>query len=403
MRFVKWALLALAAVMGLAGPSSAPAGTLLVERSGNAFHMAVCGRNVAIGYARCFAHVVTDARGNILNGKPNVTSGTPSGFGPTDLRNAYGVPGPSGVPGSGPTIAIVDAGGYSRAESDLAFYRNQFGLGACTTQNGCFRKVNQNGGTNYPRDDLGWSQETALDLDMASAMCPSCKIMLVEATNSYDSNLAAAANYAATHGALVVSNSYGGSEVGTTSYNNAYNHPGVAVTVSTGDNGYGAQFPATSPYVIAVGGTHLVRGGTARGWTETAWTGAGSGCSTVYGRPTFQTAGQTGCSNRAEADVSAVADPYTGVAVYGPVSRSRSGWQVYGGTSVAAPLIGGIYARANDVGSIQYPASKLYGNTGALNDVVSGSNGNCGTLICKSGAGWDGPTGLGTPNGTTAF
>jgi subtilase family serine protease len=403
MRMVKWALLALAAIAGLAGPSAAPAGTFQLERSGNIFHMAVCGRGLAIGYARCFAHVVTDARGNILNGKPNLTAGTPSGFGPADLRSAYAVPAATGQPGSGPTIAIVDAYGYTNAEADLAVYRSQYGLGACTTANGCFRKVNQSGGTSYPRDDLGWSQETALDLDMASAMCPSCKILLVEGSTASLAALAAAENYAANHGASVISNSYGGGEYGTSSYNNAYNHPGVAITVSTGDSGYGAEFPATSPYVVAVGGTHLVRSAAARGWTETAWTSAGSGCSTTYGQPSFQAGTTTGCSNRGEADVSAVADPYTGVAVYGPVTRSRSGWQVYGGTSVAAPLVGGIYALVHDVSGIQYPASKLYGNTSALNDVVSGNNGNCGTLLCRSGVGWDGPTGLGTPKGTTAF
>jgi subtilase family serine protease len=403
MRLVKWALLALATIAGLAGPSAAPAGTLQLERSGNVFHMAVCGHGITLGYARCFAHVVTDARGNIFNGKPNATSGTPSGYGPADLRSAYGVPAASGLPGSGPTIAIVDAYGYSNAEADLGVYRSQFGLGACTTANGCFKKVNQSGGTSYPRDDTGWSQETALDLDMASAMCASCKIMLVEASSSSLANLAAAENYAASHGAIVISNSYGGGETGTASYNSAYNHPGVAITVSTGDSGYGTEFPATSPYVVAVGGTHLVRSTAARGWSETAWTSAGSGCSAVYGQPSFQSGTSTGCSNRAEADVSAVADPNTGVAVYGPVTRIRSGWQVYGGTSVSAPLVGGIYALVHDVSGIQYPASKLYTNTSSLNDVVSGSNGSCGTLTCNAGPGYDGPTGLGTPKGTTAF
>jgi subtilase family serine protease len=406
MRLVKWGLLALAAIVGLAGPSTAPAapaGMLQLERSGNVFHMAVCGRGLGIGYARCFAHVVTDARGTILNGKPNATSGTPSGYGPTDLRSAYAVSVGTGLPGSGATIAIVDAYGYSNAEADLGVYRNQYGLGACTTQNGCFKKVSQSGTTSYPRDDTGWSQETALDLDMASAMCPSCKILLVEASSSSLANLATAENYAAKSGAAVISNSYGGSETGTSSYNSAYNHPGVAITVSTGDSGYGAAFPATSAYVVAVGGTHLVRASGTRGWSETAWTSAGSGCSSAYAQPSFQSGTSTGCPNRAEADVSAVADPNTGVAVYGPVSRTRSGWQVYGGTSVSAPLIGGIYALVHDVSGITYPASKLYTSTSSLNDVVSGSNGSCGTLTCNAGPGYDGPTGLGTPKGTTAF
>ena len=178
---------------------------------------------------------------------------------------------------------------------------------------------------------------------MASAMCPGCKLILVEATTPSFSNLAAAVNTAANQpGVTVISNSYGGTETGSTSVESAYNHPGKAITVSTGDSGYGVAFPASSPHVIAVGGTHLVRASNSRGWTETAWSGGGSGCSTVYAKPSFQT--DPLCTKRMEADVSAIGDPNTGVAVYGPTSRSRSGWLVFGGTSVSAPLIGGSMA-----------------------------------------------------------
>lgn len=413
MRVWKLGALALAMVFGAAATSSVSAApTVQVERFGNVYGVSVCGKMSLRGSAHCYAKVVTDARGNIKEWTPAAgltRNVTPSGFGPLDLYGAYGISPAKGNPGTGPTIAIVDAYGYTNAETDLNKYRTQYGLGACTTANGCFKKVNQNGVQgSYPRVDVGWGQEQALDLDMASAMCPNCKILLVQASNSYLNSLAAATNTAAKLGAVVISNSYGGDEAGTTSYENAWDHPGVAVTVSTGDYGYGVQFPASSPHVVAVGGTHLVRNGA--GWAETAWTGAGSGCSGVYGilGSTQTSATDTGCPNRALADVSAVADPNTGVAVYGPVSRTRSGWMVFGGTSVAAPLVGGIYALARSAGNYvvaTYPTTKLYGASGtAFRDIISGNNGTCPTnQWCNARAGWDGPTGRGTAQGTSAF
>ena len=297
-------------------------------------------------------------------------------------------------------IAIVDAFHYANAESDLATYRSQFGLPACTKANGCFRQVDQNGGTNYPRGNTGWNQEAALDLDMASAMCPSCSIVLVEAKSASLQNLAIAVGTAAgLAGVHAISNSYGGGESGSSSYESFYNHPGIAVTVSSGDKGYGVQFPASSPHVTAVGGTSLTKASNSRGWSETAWSGAGSGCSVMYAKPGWQ--GDTGCAFRTVADVSAVADPATGVAVYAPKTRRGSGWLVFGGTSVAAPLIAGIYA-ANG-GAVNY-GSDPYAHTSALFDVTSGSNGSCGgSYLCTSGAGYDGPTGLGTPNTEAGF
>ncbi|MGZ2412077.1 subtilase family serine protease [Sphingomonas sp. F9_3S_D5_B_2] len=393
-----WGLVAFGATFGMAGAAPVAAQSAqAIEHSGRAFHVAVCARGNPRGTARCFAHVVTDARGNPLNGKlsPGATA-APSGYGPNDLRGAYKI-----TTNGSTTIAIVDAGGYSGAESDLAVYRAQYGLPACTTANGCFKKVNQNGVQgSYPRDDTGWAQESALDLDMASAMCPGCKLLLVEANSATLANLAAAVRTAAaTPGVTVISNSYGGSESGSTSYESAYNQPGKAVTVSTGDSGYGTQFPASSPHVIAVGGTHLVKAANTRGWSETAWSSGGSGCSTVYGKPGFQS--DSLCTMRMEADVSAVGDPATGVAVYGPSSRNRSAWMVFGGTSVSAPLIGGIYGVT---GHTPTGAAGIYTNKSQLNDVTSGTNGSCGgTYFCTAGAGYDGPTGNGTPNGPGAF
>ena len=374
-----------------------------VERGNNgSFHRAVCSRVHGPDDARCHAHVRTDAAGSELDGKagraatPNVT---PSGFGPADLRSAYNVT----ASGAATTIvAIVDAYGYPNAEADLAVYRAQYGLPACTTANGCFIKINQTGGTNYPRTNVGWDQEQALDLDMVSAMCPNCKIMLVQASTASLANLATSVNTAVSRGALVVSNSYGGGESGSSTYASAYNHPGKAITVSSGDSGYGAAFPATAPGAIAVGGTSLVRAGNTRGWSESAWGSGGSGCSATYAKPTWQN--DALCSTRMEADISAVGDPATGVAVYGPNSQGKGTWLVFGGTSVSAPLIGGIYG-ALGVGPTN-AAQKIWANRGtaALNDVTSGSNGACGgTYFCTAGAGYDGPTGNGTPNGPGAF
>lgn len=396
MSLARWGLAALACAMAAFGAAPALAQAMQVEHSGNTYHVAVCPHGNPFGTARCFAHVVTDARGNPMNGKINPAAATPSGYGPGDLRSAYNIT----SNGTTTTVAIVDAYGYPNAEADLATYRSQFGLPACTTANGCFKKINQTGGTSYPRTNTGWDQEQALDLDMVSAMCPDCHILLVEASTSSLSNLGTAVNTAAaTAGVTVISNSYGGSESGTTSFAGAYNHPGKAITVSTGDSGYGVQFPASAPTVIAVGGTHLVRSSAARGWTETAWSGGGSGCSTVYAKPSFQT--DPLCTKRMEADVSAVADPNTGVAVFGPGNGGRSQWLVFGGTSVAAPLIGGIYGVTGDTPT---GAATIYANKSQLNDVTSGTNGSCGgTYFCTAGAGYDGPTGNGTPNGTGPF
>jgi subtilase family serine protease len=337
--------------------------------------------------------VITDAQG-----APLATSG-PSGYWPADIQSAYKLGAPSGSPGSAQTIAIVDAYDDPTAESDLGVYRSRFGLGACTTANGCFRKVDQNGGGAYPRRDAGWAQEISLDVDMASATCPNCKVLLVEAASNRFSDLARAVDTAARLGANAISNSYGGgeypSEVTDQSH---YNHPGVAVTVSSGDNGYGVEFPAASQYVTAVGGTHLVRDTSTRGWTESAWSGAGSGCSAYVTKSSWQH--DDACARRTVADAAAVADPNTGVAVYD--SYRARGWLVFGGTSVAAPIVGGVYALAGNAASLTY-GSALYGSS-SLFDVTGGSNGSCGgSYLCTAGTGFDGPTGNGTPNGTSAF
>lgn len=333
---------------------------------------------------------------------PTPAPGTPAGYGPSDLQSAYALASESVSNGGGQTVAIVDAYDDPTAESDLGVYRSQYGLSACTTANGCFKKVNQNGGTAYPSVDAGWAQEISLDLDMVSAICPNCHILLVEANSNSFVDLGTSVNEAAALGANAISNSYGGGE--TSGYESYYNHPGHAVVASAGDSGTGTQSPASYGTVTAVGGTNLQRAGNARGWTETAWSSSGSGCSAFVPKPSWQSGSVYQCPNRSEADVSAVADPNTGVAVYDSTPYNGSyGWMVFGGTSVASPIIGAVYALAGNAGSVS-DASYAYAHASALNDVLTGSNGRCTyAYICNAGPGYDGPTGLGTPIGSGAF
>ena len=351
----------------------------------------------APGHVACMGLIRTDlaplARAAV---GPLTTAG---GYTPSDLRSAYGLPDPSAGNGTGITVAIIDFSDLVTAESDLAAYRSEFGLSPCTTANGCFTKIDEDGGTSYPVTDDGWGGEIALDIEMVSAICPNCHILLVEASSTFVSDLGTAVNTAVSLGAKVVSNSYGGGEYfGQTSDESSYfDHPGVAITASSGDSGFGVQFPASSPHVTSVGGTSLTVAQNARGWSETAWHGAGSGCSSSEPKPGYQH--DSGCPRRTVADVSAVANPSTGVAMY-----LDGGWLVAGGTSVAAPIIAGVYALAGVPTAGTYPSSYPYGKTSQLHDVTSGSNGSCSpAYLCTAAAGYDGPTGLGTPNGTGAF
>jgi subtilase family serine protease len=350
------------------------------------------------GLARCHAWLRTDASGLVPD------SSTPLGLKPADLQAAYNLP--SSTAGATQTVAIVDAFDDPNAEADLGVYRRQFGLPACTTANGCFKKVNQNGGTVYPNGNVGWAQEISLDLDMVSAICPRCKILLVEATNNSYANLGTSVNEAVKLGATVVSNSYGGSESSQDTQYDAlyYNHPKTIITASSGDSGYGPQYPAASQYVVAVGGTSLSRAtGTPRGWTETVWSGAGSGCSLYDPKPSWQH--DPSCARRTIADVAAVADPNTGVSVYDSYgSAGQIGWLIFGGTSVASPVVAGVYALSGNATSLTSAGSLYTGPSGSLNDVTQGSNGSCGgSYLCTGRNGYDGPTGNGTPNGTGAF
>lgn len=358
------------------------------------------------GYFACDALVRTDvaARPSLFAAGTN-----PGGYGPADLRSAYNLP--SATAGAGQTVAIVDAYDDPNAAADLAVYRTQYGLPPCTAASGCFRRVAQDGSTNYPAPDptAGWEFEESLDVDMVSAICPDCHILLVEADNNALGSLGASVDEAVKLGAKYVSNSYGGSESSPeTGWDSRYyQHPGVAVTASAGDSGYGVEYPAASQYVTAVGGTTLTRDpNVARGWTETVWgsssggEGTGSGCSADEAKPPWQN--DSGCARRTVADVAADADPNTGVAVYD--TFGQGGWAIVGGTSVASPVIASTFALGGTPAAQTYPSSYPYADTSALNDVTSGADGTCRpAYLCTAGRGYDGPTGWGTPDGVDAF
>ena len=366
--------------------------------------VASCDQKVEPGHFTCFAQRRADL------GFRTRVAGAPAGYGPADLQAAYKLP--SASSGQGQRIYVVDAYDDPTAEADLAVYRQQFGLPPCTTANGCFQKLNQDGlPSPLPGPSRSWSGEISLDLDSVSAVCPNCGITLIEA-DSASTDLLAATKTADRLGAKFVSLSWGGPEsADLAELDSTYFNPrGVVYAASTGDSDYdaGVSYPASSEATTAVGGTTLTRDDSARGWTETVWNsfpgdGTGSGCSSLMAKPSWQSVIPAAvCSQRAVADVSAVADPATGVAVY--QTTGGAGWAVYGGTSAAAPIVAATYALAGDPDPASRPASYPYGVTGNLNDVVQGNNGDCTPApLCTAQAGWDGPTGLGTPNGTQAL
>ncbi len=388
--------------------------------------MSLCQPSKGSGLS-CFAMGRTDSSGKLW-----VSAQPVAGYGASDLQAAYQIP--NG--GAGVTVALIEYGDYPNAEDDLAVYRSANALKACTTANGCFRKVNEAGQlllppatynnpssqpASAPVEDDNWSLETALDLDMVSAACPKCNILLVEATEqlaTYEGyqyytyvfdDAGQSVNTAVALGATAISNSYGfpeGASLIADAEANYFNHPGVSIFASTGDSGFGVFYPSTSQYVIAVGGTNLARSpNSTRGWNETAWNDGSSGCSAYVTKPSWQT--DAGCPNRLTADLSAVGDPQTGVAVYGPAFYSfdgenlivQSGWVIVGGTSVSSPLTAGIWAATGLAGS---NAAVAYAVPQDFYDVNEGANGLCNTPYlyeCTAEDGFDGPTGNGTPNG----
>ena len=370
----------------------------------------VCPAPARAAQAQCMALARTNTRHYL----GVAAHQAPSGYGPASLQSAYGLTAAASG-GTGETVAVVDAYDDPNAAADLAVYRAQYGLPACKARTGagCVTKVNEQGASSpLPAPMTDWAAEESLDLDMVTATCPNCHILLVEATTAAITDLGTADDTAISSGAVFVSDSWNAGEFPSESfYGNLYfNRPGVAIAVAAGDSGYGTTWPSSSQYVISVGGTTLTAdSGVTRGWTETVWKGTGSGCAEADPKPSWQKvddSSATGCLNRTQNDVAAVADPATGVAVYD--SYNSPGWSVAGGTSVATPIIASVYALAGAPEPGTYPASYLYqkGHAAELNDVISGSNGTCETsrqYLCNAKTGYDGPTGRGTPHGTAAF
>jgi hypothetical protein len=346
-----------------------------------------CGAPVVPGEVRCFARVLTAS--------PSI-GGPSGGYGPADLQSAYGMPSSSN--GHGQKLGIVDVADDPSAEADLATYRQNFGLPPCTSAGGCFTKVS----TAPVQPDPGWSQEISLDLDMASASCPNCSIVLVEVPKDQNGGatvpvVAQGMALAVQLGATEVSLSLGSAEYSNETLSDPqFQNAGVPIVVASGDSGYGVSYPAASRYVTAVGGTNLQRAGNARGWNETVWHGTGSGCSAYEPKPAWQHDG--GCARRTDNDIAMDADPVTGVAVYN--SFGASGWETLGGTSVGAPLVAGMDALNGGAGA---PTAGQNVYSARLFDVVSGNNGGCSpAYLCTAGPGYDGPTGMGTPEGPDA-
>jgi subtilase family serine protease len=352
----------------------------------NAASQAVCPAP-PVDASHCHALVVTDAHGN-----PAATT-SPTGLSPSTIKSAYSFP-TSTTAGAGQTVAIVDAFDDPNAENDLNVFSAQFGLPACTTANGCFSKVNQSGGTSYPRKDSGWALEIALDIEWAHAIAPGAKILLVEARTNSNSNLYAAVDYAKAH-AGYVSNSWGGPESSGESANDGhFSAAGVSFFVSSGDNGTPAEYPSSSPNVVSVGGTTLNFSGSTL-VSETGWSSGGGGCSLYETANAAQAAfgqyGQAGCNGkRATPDVSLDADPASGVSVYDTTSyQGQSGWFRVGGTSASSPM----WAGRSAVAGIVVNAATVYGSTIAYRDITSGNNGApclVGFDLCTGRGSWIG-------------
>jgi hypothetical protein len=401
-----------------ASPASASVATAAVSPGGSSHWVFSCGKSFQPGKKKCFVIKNTAAKPTAQTVRPDAVPAG-DGYGPSQLQAAYNLAAASAADGSGTTVAVVDAYNDPTAASDLAAYRSAAGLPALTS--GQFTQYNQNGQTSplpatAPASD-DWTLEESLDVDMVSAICPLCKIDLVEATNDSGNGLYIAEQTAATTlGAKYISNSWGGGESSTdTTYDSEYfGVSGVVYTASAGDGAYsaGVIYPATSPHVVSVGGTTLNTSSNSRGWTESVWEtstteGTGSGCSAYEPRPSWQSAVSVlaaACSHRVDNDAAADADPNTGAAVY-DTTNGNGGWNEVGGTSESSPIIAAVFALAGNNGNGgNNAADSIYTHTGNLYDVTSGNNGSCSpSILCTAATGYDGPTGWGTPDGLTAF
>lgn len=386
-----------------------------------------CATVQAVGYARCDLVVRRDVAATTQTPAPGALA-TPSGllgdngaYSPAFLQSAYNARALDSASnaGAGRIVAVVDAYDNPALFSDLNYYRNYFGMPACvrgsvqSSNTGCvFQQVNEQGQSSpLPAANQGWGFEEATDVEMISALCANCQILVVEAQSASMTDLGTAVNTAVSLGANVVSNSYGSTEFANevslaTTY---FDHPGVPIVAAAGDNGYGVQFPAAAPSVIAVGGTTLLQTSKSgsRAGSESVWSGTGSGCSAYEPKPAWQH--DTLCARRSVNDVAAVANPNTGVWVYDASSGSQMA--VAGGTSVAAAVVSALYGLAGASGSANIaPAQLLYASRSSMYQVASGANGTCATYLCDASQnqnGYSGPAGVGTfgasPSSLAAF
>jgi subtilase family serine protease len=390
----------LGAIPAVSASASQPTQQLKVT----SFAKQVCSVSTSPKVAYCMAWVKTDKAGNTL-----VTPNVVQGMTPKQYHKAYNLP--TTVTGRH-VIAIVDAYSNPNIYTDLQRYQAMFHISTyhkcgSRAQTNCLIVMNQKGmSTPLPKKNAGWALEIALDVEIARAICQNCRIELYEANSANFSDLEVAVNTAAARGDEVISNSYGSAPGSQCADVPAYDHPGVAITVSAGDYGYGTACPASLNTVVSVGGTTLTDNGDGT-YSESVWSGTGSGCATLETPQTFQTTADNwatiACPGRGMNDVSADADPSTGAAIYD--GYAGRGWVVVGGTSLSAPLIGGVYALASNASNWSYPAQSVYDSPTSLNDVTTGNNGTCGghVLACDAGAGYDLPTGIGTPNGLGGF
>jgi hypothetical protein len=394
----------LSAGTAAAGTAAAAAGTAHAPTGGLRAACPAAPR----GQARCYALFAPQASVNaaIAAGKTG-TATTPQGWGANAIESAYKLP---ATRSPHQLVAVVDAFSTPGLERNLAVYRAEYKLPPCTSASGCLRVVNQSGRTSpLPPSGVpyGWDVETMLDVSMVSAACPHCRILVVEASSPSFADLAAAEDTAARLGAQAISNSYGTRETGLSqTYAGAYDHPGHAIVVSSGDSGFGpASFPANLATVTAAGGTQLSRARNARGWNERVWNADGgasaSGCSAYVAKPPWQH--DPHCPGRTAADVAAIA---WNIPIY---EKVQGGWLTVGGTSASAPLIAGVYGLAGNAAAIKpgyeyQHAGSLFDVTVGNNSVLTGSGAVCGyDYLCVAKKGYDAPTGLGSPDGTGAF
>jgi hypothetical protein len=440
---------------------------------------AACNQSSKPGHAACLAitrsvlshHIPGAVRLTLPVGLKNGTVGPEGGLTPTDLASAYAFNPASTV--TNQTVAIVDAFNDPNLQTDLATFDTEYGLPVCAS--GCLKVVGETGSNSLaPNDTTGWTTEQALDVETVHSVCEHCKILLVEANSTSFADLAAAETTAANLHATEITNSFGGAESTISPPQEAaFNHPGIVITASTGDDGYYSfdrldrvsqdEAPAALNTVVAVGGTSLFLNQSGGRSYETVWNdngphfiyavslgqslgAGGGGCSTTQPAPAWQRGlkpwSATACgTKRLAADISAEADWITGLDIYSSYNCgskcSPLGWETVGGTSLASPLIAAMFALAGGAHGVKYPALTLYGHLGtsAVNDITVGGNGYCdgegapqcgdengpkygvldcdypatsttpsaGLLACDAATGYDGPSGVGTPNGLSVF